>query len=312
MTVPSGSAIRRAYIAEVTPGTTPSTPTFQVMRTTSGSMRNNKQTGQSAEIQADRNVRQEYLLGLGASGSYPVEMTYGSHDALMAAALFGTWSTNVLKNGITRQFFTFEETYEMGATDSFRRFPMSMVSRMQLSMEARREITASFDIMARQEALATAAISGATYTAANTKTVMTSGVSVGSLTVGTLSDQPRLTSFSLDVNNNLRERPTIGSLYTDVDLQFGEGLCDVTGSFTAYFTSNELYQAVLDHGGGEIEVTLGHVADEHYTILLPNAVFLDGAVQVGGGTEDVMMQVPFRAQYDASEACSIKITRAVA
>lgn len=305
----SGAGARYAYIAEVTPGTTPTTPTFKVMRTTGGGLRNNKSTSVSDQVRADRNVPDEILVGVDAGGSYPFELTYGSFDDIMAAALFGSWSTDVLKNGISRQFFTFEETIELGATDSFSRFTMSMIDMLSLDIQARQKITGSFNVFAQKETLGTAILSGATYTAANTKQVMSAGASVGALAVASLNPVPKLRRIQLQVGNNLRRRPVIGSLYSE---EYGEGRCDVTGTLEAYFESNDLYQAVLDHGGGALSVTLGQDDDEHYTIDLPNIVFLDGARQLGGNNDDVIVSVPFRAKYSASDAASIKITRAVA
>lgn len=309
MAFASGSEVRRAYVAESAWGTTPATPTFKVLRTTGGNIRNNKTTKKSNEIQADRNVRDEFMTALGASGSYNFELSYGSLDDILEAALAGTWATDVLKNGVTRKYFTFEETLELGATDSFSRFTGGMISSLALDITAESEITGSFSVMAKQEALATAIVTGATYTAPNDNPIMVAGVSVGGLAVAGLSPVPKLRKVSLNIENNLRKRPTINSLYSE---EFGWGFLDVTGSFEAYFESNALYQAVLDHGGGALSITLGQDADEKYTIDLPAVRFLDGERQVGGNEDDVMVNVPFRARYDAGDAASIVITRAVA
>lgn len=116
-------------------------------------------------------------------------------------------------------------------------------------------------------------------------------------------------ALSVDVNNNLRERPEVGSLYSN---EFGVGRCEVTGTLEAYFESNALYQSVLDHGSGALEFTIGDVTAEKYTILLPKIIFGDGEKQTGGNDDDVMVSIPFQAVFDGTEACSIKIARAVA
>jgi hypothetical protein len=309
MAFASGSEVRRAYVAEATWGATPATPTFKVLRTTGGNIRNNKTTKTSNETQADRNVRDEFMTALGASGSYNFELSYGSFDDIIEAALAGTWTTNVLKNGVARKYFSFEETLELGATDSFSRFPGGLVSALALDITAESEITGSFSVMAQKEQLATAIVTGATYTAPNSEPVMVAGVSVGGLTVAGLDPAPKLRKVTLNIENNLRRRPVITSLYSE---EFGWGKCDVTGAFEAYFDSNDLYQAVLDHGGGDMSLTLGQDANKKYTIDLPAIRFLDGERQVGGNEDDVIVSIPFRARYDATEVASIKITRAVA
>ncbi len=307
MAFASGSEVRVAYVAETSFGVTPATPTFKVARVTSGGLRTNKQTGTSDERQADRNVRDEFMLGLGAGGNYAAELSYGSFDDWLEAVLCGTWATNVLKNGTARRSFTVEETYELGATDSFSRFTGAALSGFSLSLSAREKATLSFDWLAQKETLDDAIITGATYTAPNTKGVMTASRSVAALDVAGIST--RMMSLSLEVANNLRERPEVGSLYSN---EFGIGRCEVTGTIEAYFESNELYEQVLAHGSGALAFTIGDVTAEKYTVLLPKIIFGDGEKTAGGNDDDVMVSIPIRAVLDTTEACSIKITRAVA
>ncbi len=306
----NGSEVRYAFVAESAYGTTPATPTFQVMRVTGGGgLKSNKTTVVSEEIRADRNVSAEILTGIDVTGSYNYELSYGSFDALFEGALKNTWATNVLKNGVATKFFTFEETLELGATDSFSRFSGCSIGSMSMALSSRAAVTGSFSIVGKQEALATTIVTGATYTVANTKTISTTGGSIASLTVGAISPAPKVRSLNFEVNNNARTRPVIGSLYSE---EHGYGRCDVTGTLEAYFESNALYQAVLDHGGGALSFTVGNVTAEKYTFLFPSITFLNGERQLGGNNDDVIVSIPFRAVYDATEACSVKITRAVA
>lgn len=304
----SGSDLRVAYVAESTFGTTPATPTFDVLRTTSGGLSTTKQTVMSEEIRSDFNVVDELQVGQDVEGTYPFELTYASFDDMIEACLGGTWSTNVLKNGTTARYFTFEETIEFGATDSYRRFTGCMVNTMELNVAARERITGSFGIVGKQETLATAIVTGATYTAANTNQIMVAGTSVGTVSIGALSS-PCIQSISLNVNRNLRRINCIDSIYAN---SMDYGMCDVTGEIAIYFEDNTAYQAVLDHGSAAISVTLGHTTNEKYTLEIPTARWLSGGVQIGGGNDDIIVQMPFRGIYNSSEAASIKITRAVA
>jgi hypothetical protein len=216
-------------VPEATFGATPATPSFKTLRTTGGGIRTKKATGTSDELNPDRNVRDEYLLGLDCSGQYGYELSYGTLDDMLEAVLFGAWTTNVLKNGLTPKSFTFEETLEMGATDSFARFRGVMVDTLSMSLASRQAVTGSIGLLARDETLATAAIAGATYAAANTKTVSTASAHIASLTIGGVT--PKIRSLKFDINNNLRTRPLVGDKYS---AEFGAGRCDVTGTFEAY------------------------------------------------------------------------------
>lgn len=308
MSFASGSALRVAYVAETAFGVTPATPSFKTLRTTGGGMRTTKATATSAELNPDRNVRDEMLLGLDSAGAYNFELSYGSLDDLLEAALQGAWATNVLKNGNAPKSFTVEETLELGVTDSYARFTGAMVDSLSLALPSRGVITGSVNMMAKDETLATAIVSGATYAAANAKAIMTASAHVASLSApggGT----PKIKSLNFDIKNNLRTRPVVGSKFSE---EFGSGLCDVTGTLEAYFENNTLYQAVLDHGGGALSFTVGSVTNEKYTFLLPKIIFMNGEKRIGGNTDDVMVNIPFRAVYDETEACSLKITRAVA
>lgn len=308
MATGTADGTRVAYIAETTFGTTPSTPTFQVLRTTNAGLATNKLTGTSQDLRADGNVPDEFLLGMDVEGSYNFELSYGTLDDILAGALAAPWATNVLKNGMTPKFFTFEETIELGTTDSFSRFVGCMVDSFSLDITARQAITGSFGLIGKSETLATSIISGATYTAANTKAVMTAAASVGALTVGSISPAPLVRRVQLQINRNLRRRAVVDSLYTT---EPGVGRCDVTGTIEAYFASNALYQAVLDHDSIALEMTLGTVTSEKYTIEIPVAKLGSGRRVVGGNGSDIMVNIPFRALYSSSDAASIIVTRAV-
>lgn len=302
----SGADTRVAYVAESTFGTTPATPSFKALRVTSGGLSTSKQTLVSEELRGDQNVVDELQVGQDVEGSYPFELSYGSFDDWIEAALGGSWTSNVLKNGQTARFFTVEEIIELGATDSYRRFAGCMINEFSLNVASRQRITGSFGVLGRQETLATAIVSGATYADPSSEGIMTAGTSVGTVTVGALSGLC-LTSLSLTVNRNLRPRHCISDIYSH---QMTYGSCDVTGQAEVYFESNAAYQAVLDHGSAAISVTLGHDANKKYTIAIPKARWLDGAVRIGGKNDDIMVEMPFRGVLDTDH--SIQITRAVA
>jgi hypothetical protein len=309
MAFASGSGVRVAAVAETAFGTTPATPAFKTVRTTSGGLRTTKSTGTSNERQADRNVRDEFQLGQDVTGSYDFELTYGSFDQFLEGVMCSTWSSNVLKNGLAQKFFTFEETYELGTTDTFRRFSGCRINTMSLSIAARAAITGSFGIMGRMEALAEAIVTGATYADPETTPVTTASASVSALVVAGVSPAPRVRSLSLEINNGLRTRPEVGSLYS---AEFGEGRFEVTGSIEAYFQNKALYQGVLDHGEGSITFDVGNETGEKYSITLPRIKFGDGNITAGGNDDDVMAAIPFRALLDETEDCTLMVERAVA
>ena len=309
MTIASVSKSRVARVAETAFGTIPTSPTFLEMRRTSGNLGTKKATVVSDEIHLDRNVRDEYQTGQDPAGSYAFELSYGSFDDLLAAALFGAWTANVLSNGSTEQSFTFEETADIGGGSyAYNRFGGAEISSLALTIASRSSVKGSIALMGQMETTDTAVLSGATYTAASTTPIMTAN-QVAALSVSGLAAQPKVKNLSLNFANNLRIRDKVGSLYTD---SFGVGQFDVTGTIDTYFESNALYQAVLAHGGGALSCTVGATANQKYTIALPNIRFLDGARTMSGKSDDVMVSIPFRGLFDPTSAASVSITRAVA
>lgn len=307
MTIGSGSSRRIAYIKEAVYGITPATPAFQTFRATGGGPRSNKNTDTSKEIQADRNVRDEYLLGIDVSGAYDTELTYGTLDDLIEGALFSAWDDDVIKNGVVPTSYTFEEFLELGATDSYSRFTGTMVNSLSFNIAARAAITCSVSLMGQKETLATAIIAGATYLDPTDTPVSTSSANVAALTVASLS--PKVRSLTMQINNNLRVRPVVGSKYTE---GLGYGRCEVSGTLECYFETNALYQAVLDHGGGALSFTVGNATDEKYQVDLGKIIFGNGERQPGGNDDDVMVSIPYRAVLNDADDCTVKITRAVA
>jgi hypothetical protein len=309
MSFASGSGVRVAYVPETAFGVTPATPSFKTARLTSGGLRTNKTTVTSDERQADRNVRDVVLTGLSAGGSYNFEFSAETFDDFLAAALRGAWAGDVLKNGVLEPTFTIEETLELGATDSFSRFTGAAINTMSLSVSAQEKVTGSMAFMAQKETLDTAILAGATYAAPNVNSVANASTSIAALTVGDIAPAPRVKALSFEINNGLRMRPEVGSPYTNV---FGADRCAITGTLNCYFESNALYQAVLDHGTAALSFLIGNEDGKRYAILFPRIRFGDGERAVGGNNDDVMVNIPFQAILDPTEACSLKITRAVA
>lgn len=309
MAFASGSGVRVAAVAETTFGTTPATPVFQTLRVTNGGLRTQKATGTSNERQPDRNVRDEFELGQDVVGSYDFELTYGSFDDFFAAVLCSDWDDDELKNGLVPKFFTFEETYELGATDTFRRFSGCRVNTLSLNIGARAAITGSMAVMGRQEAVSEAIVAGATYEAPLTTPVATASANVASLLVSGVVTPPKVRSLTMEVTNGVRVRPVVGSKFSE---EFGEGRFGLTGTLEVYFESKAIYERVLSHGNGSISFVVGNAANEKYRITIPNIKFGDGNITAGGNDDDVMASIPYRGLLDATEGCTLKIERAVA
>lgn len=77
-----------SIIKEVTPGTTPNNPVMQVLRFTGETLQANNATTVSAEIRSDRSTSDLILTDQSNSGEINGEMSGGTYDMLLEAALY--------------------------------------------------------------------------------------------------------------------------------------------------------------------------------------------------------------------------------
>lgn len=98
------------YIEEVTPGTTPGTPTMQEVLRTGGGFRGLTDVVESQSVRSDRMVNGLYRTGQHAEGSVQFEAAYGQFDDLVEGALYGDWTTPIALSGITYDASTTDDS----------------------------------------------------------------------------------------------------------------------------------------------------------------------------------------------------------
>jgi hypothetical protein len=306
MTIADSSQFRLAHIAESTAGTTPSTPTLLVDRVTGGGMQTIQDYITSNEIRSDRQVTDRVRVGRRSEGTYNFELSYGSFDDWMESLFQSTWSTNVLENGVTRKYFTFEETFECGATDQYKRFTGVQVNDMSLSISANSIVTGSFGLMGfGTPSLAQAAIASSTYTAANTNPVLSASNDFASFAMTSVTS-PKIQALNLNITNNLRNQPVVG----DIDpVGQGSGRFEVTGSITMYFENNEAYDLFLANTYTDLSFSVGGASTLKYDVSIPNIKFTSASIEAAGNDTDVPITLDFGAVRDASQDHTIEITR---
>lgn len=303
-----GNLLRIALVPEVTPGVVPSSPAFQIMRFTKPGGGFTKQTFTSQEMTGNRYGRKVYQTGVDVALSYDLELSYGSFDALLESAFQGAWATNVLKDGATRKYFTAEEA-DTGQTSTFFRYHGLLVDELSLSIQSRKEITGSVKFFGMTPSDGSTALSGATYTAANTKDVMTAGLAVGNLSLSALTNQPLVKSIDFSLKNGLAAREKLGSLYS---MEPTSSPVEIEATIEAYVQDVELYEATVAHGNAALSFQLGMVSTEKYQIDLPNARLTTVDRERPGYKGDQMLKIVARAEYDGTLGATAKITRAVA
>ena len=297
------------FIEEVTWNTTPATPTMQALRFTGENLGHAIDNTQSQEIRDDRNIADTVQTLARNQGGFDFELSCTSFDNLMEGALFNTWATDVLKNGTTKKFFTIEKA--MLDEAEFFTFTGQIVSSMSMTLAASSIITGRMDFMGSDAALAQ--VTGATaVTAPTTTSVLNAMANVGTIQEGaSLTDLTGvfLQEISFTVNNNLRTIAQIGSNSLGA---IPAGSCEVTGTLNCYFNSDRLYDQFVAGSETALTFTTSDGAGNSYTFLFPRIKFETDDIVASGINTDVWENISWRALYDSSEDCAIKITRVVA
>ena len=283
----SASENRIALVTETAWGTTPTSPSFKTMRLTSEDLKPSKQTTRSNEIDSSRNVKDEIQVGRKNDGSIKFELSYGIYDDIIESLMFASWSTNTIKNGAgAGQSFTIERKINLpSGSAEYQRFNGMVADEMTLDITAGEIITGAFNFMGKFGGRASTALSGSTYANANTNAAMSAATQFGTLNaVGMGSSAPRLRALSLSVKNNLRDQNQLGQLDA---IGIAPGLCEVTGSFEAYFESGALFDAYLNHDDCALNFILGSETGKKYKFWLPTLKLTgDPGINTSGNNDD--------------------------
>ena len=297
------SRTQLAVVSETTPGTTPSSPAFDILRYVDENIVAGVTFEKVNEIRSDRNMQAPQKVGSAPGGPLNCLLSYATFDKLIESLMFGAFTSNILKNGTTKKTLTLEKIFETGATDQYHRIKGVQVDSMTLALQAQKNIAVNFSTLGMSFDSSQAALAGATYTAANENPVMTASNSVGSLGIDGAAGADLL-SINLTISNSLRHQPKIT---TEDNKGIGSGLFEVTGTLQAYFENEDLYELYLDATESDLSFHVGGVSSKKYLFEMDNIKFTGGSVVSGGNGQDVIANMEFTAYLSVDN--TLKITR---
>ena len=290
-------------LPETTWGTTPAAGNFEELRYSGESLVFNVETASSSQIRSDRNVSDVVRTQASTSGDVQFELSYGSFDTLLEGLMMGSWATDVLKNGTTLKSFSIEKYFE--GLNKYHTFKGLRVSSMSLDLGAGDMVTGSFAFLGKGIATGTSSASTGTPTAANSNSIFNAVDNVTVLKEGGSTYSDKVMSLSLSVENNLRANQSVGSLEAT---RIGFGQFNVSGSMSVYFQNQGVFDKFVNGTDSSIEFTLSDGTNS-YNVLIPKVEYTAANVTAGGANSDVMAEVEFTAKYDATNDCTLKITR---
>ena len=306
MAFATGAQTSLHYVAESTWGTTPSAPTWTPVCYNSCSLGIAKDSIEDDCLSANRQVKGLVTGTRQASGDVGSRLAYGEFDALLEAALGGTWASDVLKVGTTERSFTFEKKFNI-ATDEYHRFTGQKVNTMAISIQPNANVGLTFSLLGKDidSSNLTTQVASSTYSAASTN------IPFNSFT-GTISEGGGSIAIVTGLDINLENGYEAAfALMSTTGIEPIAGKSRVTGTVTAYYGSKALYQKFLNDTASSISVTLEDVAGNTLEIDLPSIKYTGGNPEVSG-EGPVTVALEFTALYSVSDASQIVLTRTAA
>jgi len=306
MTNSTGAQHEADYVAEVTFGTTPATPAMTPIRHNSMSLALTKDSLQSDEVRADRQIADFRHGNIQVGGDISAELSYGAFDDFLEAALGGTWDVGVpiagtdqLKVGETLTSFTIRRHFS--DISAYEVFTGVRFSGLSLSVQPNQISTLTLSCMGKDKS--TTSPAGATRSAVSTNTPF-SGHEAGTIKEGGTT-YAGITGLELSLSNGLDNAFELGSTTTGDHII---GRSNVTGTVTAYFASATLLNKFINETESSLEYTMTDVEGNTLRFVIPRLKYTGGQPDVSGEGA-ITLSMPFQALYDTTTSTNFYIER---
>lgn len=301
----SSDLVQVAFVPEVTYGTTPSTPAFQLVRITGEGIAFAPTTTKSNEMNPYRQVTDSILTGGAVSGDLSFELAYETwFEELLSGAMCADWVGDQLEIGTALKSYTIEKKIPVpGGTTQYHRFTGCCVSQFSLDIKPNAPITGKFTFVGKAPVIDVAAIAGATYVQPALNPVMTAPRVVGIEIGGVSAISKCFNALAFTLNNNTRSIECIGTLGPKETVL---GRAEIQTQFSVLFNDSDLLEILID----QTETSLGFETDDtssigspvahyYYGWSLPRVKLTANPVVAGGTNQDVVNNVTAEALMPA-------------
>jgi len=256
------------------------------------------------------------VSGTGA-GTYRVTGAVSSTNIPIANGTAGGPGTGVVRtgaqliNGTTAKSYTIERLYSDQDTPLYEYLRGMVPGTFSMTASSQSIVNSSFSFIGSAQEFTTSRVSGAsdrTATASGVVSVYNSSSNVGSLAVGgaPVSGTNFITEATVEIDNNLRERYAVNNVGA---VSIGSGEFNVTGTLNTYFDNKTLADAVVNNTATSFSISFDDANGKTLVFDLPNVKFSEGAPDVAGKNEDVMLNLTYQAILDADLGYTVKVTR---
>jgi len=235
----------------------------------------------------------------------PVPETQASVGTSGNAAV--TIGGSYLRNGTTEHSYSVIRSHAGLSTGQHFTFLGQVVNTFNLAAQAGAILTGSLDFMGSTGSLAQNSAAALAATAAGTNVVLNAVSNVAEVKeAGSDVASCLVQGLDFTLTNNVRGLKALGTLG---NCDIGVGKCDVTGTLTAYFKDNSLYDKYLAAQASSVSYKVEDASGNAYIIDMPQIEFETDGINVGGQDQDVMETLGFRALRDATYGYTIQMSK---
>ncbi len=301
----SGSRHDVYFIAEATSGVTPDSPAFDVFRCTKDSLDIKINYIESAEIRSDREKGDLTPGTRSVEGTLGAELSFGTFDELIAAAVCGNWATNVVNSGILRKSFTFVSFQDDLTDNKYDIYRGCEISKISLKESAEKIIEIEFDIVGRTHESVSSLPTGSTLNDRTTTSPMNAlmgAIKEGGSTVSVI------TEADMSIDNGIEARFVVGSSFSILPSIKAR---TVSGSVSAYFEDNTIRNKYLNGTDSALQITAVDPDDDTKTYVfdLTRIKYKTATKDVSGADDDLVIKLDYQAQPNKTTGYSVSVTR---
>lgn len=297
-----------SFVTDATPGSAlGSALVWQKINFVSHDLQPQSDTVRSKVLRPDASTQEARRISGGYQGTIAMELARDSElETLMAAALRGSWVTNVLKAGVLKTNLCFEEQVVEGGTTYYQRYRGSVLGGFALEVSPDGLCDIRFPVSGLTMEDATTITTGATYTAAGTAAVL-AGVDFTSLSLSGFTTTLDVESISIDMTQNTRADRKLGSKDPRA-IPYGKR--EATIQLTAYFKDNEAFQKFK--ADGTTAASFGFTAPggtAGFDFAFARCRVTGYGKPIPGENNTIKVSLTLTATYDSTDLTDMKVTR---
>lgn len=279
----SGAKVVSHAIKETTPGVTPTTGQWDILRLTGNTLTPTPNLDQSEEITDSRLSQGSIITSVDINGDLSAELSFGTFDELLAAAFYGEWVSDVLSIGEKRTTFSIAKDYrDVGV---YALFKGAHVRTMAIDIPGEGKVTLSLGLSCMDYEDAEASFVTAKKPVSDTPFV--SSISVGTVKVDgqNLDGQACVSGMTMNLDNNLQTQRCLGSGKLGPGALI-ETSADITGTVTMAWSKKswEIWKNQMTRKTIAIEFPIKDSLGNEYVFNFP-AVEVDGEMPNGGKSD---------------------------